>query len=79
MSYKHDFVKKYDGHKRCAKSRVKLSFNRFFMQHLVFHGKSYEHGFMQKHDDNSFYVKSSFDQFFAHHLKNSKYWPFPTY
>ncbi|RWW55919.1 hypothetical protein BHE74_00037402 [Ensete ventricosum] len=30
------------------------------------HGKSYEH-------------ESSFDQFFVHHPKNSKYWPFLTY
>ncbi|RRT32775.1 hypothetical protein B296_00035991, partial [Ensete ventricosum] len=43
-SYKHSFVKKYDGHKLCAKSRT----------------------------------ESSFDQFFMHHLGNSKYWPFPT-
>ncbi|RWW56366.1 hypothetical protein BHE74_00036924, partial [Ensete ventricosum] len=30
-SYEHSFVKKYDGHKLCAKS----SFDRFFMHHLV--------------------------------------------
>ncbi|RWW74927.1 hypothetical protein BHE74_00017065 [Ensete ventricosum] len=44
-SYKYGFVKKYDGHKLCAKSRV----------------------------------ESSFDQFFVHRLRISKYWSFPTY
>ncbi|RWW61071.1 hypothetical protein BHE74_00031887, partial [Ensete ventricosum] len=33
-SYEHDFMKKHDGHKLCAKSRAKSSFNRFFMHHL---------------------------------------------
>ncbi|RRT68603.1 hypothetical protein B296_00027472, partial [Ensete ventricosum] len=32
--YDHGFMKKYDGHKLCAKSRVKLSFDRFFMHRL---------------------------------------------
>ncbi|RWW13490.1 hypothetical protein GW17_00022787, partial [Ensete ventricosum] len=43
------------------------------------HGKSYEHGFVKKHDSNKLCAKSSFDQFFVHCLETSKYWPFPTY
>ncbi|RRT40361.1 hypothetical protein B296_00030002, partial [Ensete ventricosum] len=46
---------------------------------VLAHGKSYEQGFMKKHDDHKLYAKSSFDQFFVHRLENSKYWPFPTY
>ncbi|RRT70600.1 hypothetical protein B296_00014083 [Ensete ventricosum] len=46
-------------------------------------GKSYEHGFTKKRDGHKHCVKShsesSFDRFFVHHLKNSKYWLFPTY
>ncbi|RRT31208.1 hypothetical protein B296_00059062 [Ensete ventricosum] len=34
-SYEHSFVKKHDGHKLCKKSRVKSSFDQFFMYHLV--------------------------------------------
>ncbi|RRT32384.1 hypothetical protein B296_00058778, partial [Ensete ventricosum] len=30
-SYEHGFMKKYNGHKLCAKSRVKSSFDRFFV------------------------------------------------
>ncbi|RWW47065.1 hypothetical protein BHE74_00046975, partial [Ensete ventricosum] len=49
----------------------------------VLHGKSYEHGFMQKYDGHKLCVMSlaklSFDRFLLHHLKNSKYWPFPMY
>ncbi|RRT39692.1 hypothetical protein B296_00044697, partial [Ensete ventricosum] len=33
-SYKHDFMKKRDGHKVCTKSRAKSSFDQFFMQRL---------------------------------------------
>ncbi|RWW56827.1 hypothetical protein BHE74_00036432 [Ensete ventricosum] len=43
------------------------------------HGKSYEHGFTKKPDDHKHCAKSSFDQFFLHRLRNSKYWPFLTY
>ncbi|RRT46312.1 hypothetical protein B296_00003085 [Ensete ventricosum] len=42
---KHDFLKKHDGHKLCAKSCMKSGFDRFFM----------------------------------HRLKNFKNWPFPMY
>ncbi|RZS02328.1 hypothetical protein BHM03_00032368 [Ensete ventricosum] len=31
-SYEHDFVKKRDGHKLCAKSHAELSFNWFFVK-----------------------------------------------
>ncbi|RWW67511.1 hypothetical protein BHE74_00025028, partial [Ensete ventricosum] len=41
--------------------------------------KSYEYGFMKKHDGHKLYAKSSFDWFFLLRLENSKYWPFPTY
>ncbi|RWV77562.1 hypothetical protein GW17_00061588 [Ensete ventricosum] len=92
-SYKHGFMKKRDGHKVCTKSRVKSSFDQFFVQGLrnskywpfptLTHGKSYEHGFTKKHDGHKLCsksrAKSSFDRFFVHLLENLKYWPFPTY
>ncbi|RWV80364.1 hypothetical protein GW17_00058381 [Ensete ventricosum] len=57
-SYEHSFTKKSDGHKLCAKSRAKSSFNQFFVHRLgilkywpfktvLAHGKSYKHGFMK--------------------------------
>ncbi|RRT58820.1 hypothetical protein B296_00046284, partial [Ensete ventricosum] len=50
---------------------------------VLAHGKSYEHGFMKKCNGHKLYAKSciesSFDRFFVHRLKNSKYWSFPTY
>ncbi|RZR82240.1 hypothetical protein BHM03_00008584, partial [Ensete ventricosum] len=33
-SYEHDFVKKHDSYKLCAKSRTESSSNRFFVHHL---------------------------------------------
>ncbi|RWW50800.1 hypothetical protein BHE74_00042902 [Ensete ventricosum] len=33
-SYEHGFAKKCDDHNLCAKSRVELSFDRFFVHHL---------------------------------------------
>ncbi|RWW24533.1 hypothetical protein GW17_00011170, partial [Ensete ventricosum] len=33
-TYKHDFVKKHDGHNVCTKSRGKSSFDLFFVHHL---------------------------------------------
>ncbi|RZS29077.1 hypothetical protein BHM03_00062752, partial [Ensete ventricosum] len=46
-------------------------------------GKSYEHGFTIKYDGHKLcsksHAESSYDRFFVHHLKNSKYWPFLTY
>ncbi|RRT38755.1 hypothetical protein B296_00039529, partial [Ensete ventricosum] len=46
---------------------------------LLAHRKSYDHGFMKKYDGHKHCVKSSFDRFFMHQLKNSKYWSFPMY
>ncbi|RWW53345.1 hypothetical protein BHE74_00040189 [Ensete ventricosum] len=50
---------------------------------VLVHVNSYEHGFAKKHDGHKLCAKSRtkscFNQFFVHHLKNSKYWPFPTY
>ncbi|RWW43447.1 hypothetical protein BHE74_00050890 [Ensete ventricosum] len=40
---------------------------------LLAHGKSYKHGFTKKWDGHKHCIKLSFDQFFAHHLENSKY------
>ncbi|RRT43789.1 hypothetical protein B296_00045349, partial [Ensete ventricosum] len=33
-SYEHDFMKRHDGHKHCAKSHAKASFYRFFAHRL---------------------------------------------
>ncbi|RWW24536.1 hypothetical protein GW17_00011166, partial [Ensete ventricosum] len=50
---------------------------------LLAHGKSYEHGFVKKYDGHKVRAKSransSVDRFFLHHLRNLKYWRFPTY
>ncbi|RWW76983.1 hypothetical protein BHE74_00014874, partial [Ensete ventricosum] len=44
---------------------------------VLAHGKSYELGFMTKRDGKKNFAKScaksSFDRFFMHHLRNSKY------
>ncbi|RWW43855.1 hypothetical protein BHE74_00050445 [Ensete ventricosum] len=44
---------------------------------------SYEHGFAKILSGHKLCATSrtgsSFDRFFVHRLKNSKYWPFPTY
>ncbi|RRT44964.1 hypothetical protein B296_00039022 [Ensete ventricosum] len=58
-------------------------FKILVIPNVLAHGKSYEHDFMTKRDGHKLYVKSrpksSFDQFFMHHLRNSKYWPFPMF
>ncbi|RZS25475.1 hypothetical protein BHM03_00058675, partial [Ensete ventricosum] len=50
---------------------------------VLAHRKSYEHDFTKKCDGHKLCMKSralsSFDWFFMHRLKNSKYWPFPMY
>ncbi|RRT34564.1 hypothetical protein B296_00058395, partial [Ensete ventricosum] len=46
---------------------------------VLAHGKSYEHGFVKKRDGHKSCVKSSFDRFFVHRLRNSKYWLFHRY
>ncbi|RRT83490.1 hypothetical protein B296_00001450 [Ensete ventricosum] len=57
--------------------------SRKFKTHVVpnvlAHGKSYDHGFMKKCDGHKLYAKLSFNQFFMHHLENSKYCPYTTY
>ncbi|RZS16616.1 hypothetical protein BHM03_00048636, partial [Ensete ventricosum] len=64
----------------CASSQ---KFNILAIPDLLAQGKSYENGFVKKHDGHKLCAKShaesSFDRFFVHRLKNSKYWPFPTY
>ncbi|RWW40787.1 hypothetical protein BHE74_00053766 [Ensete ventricosum] len=54
-------------------------FKRLAIPNILAHGKSYEHGFTKKHDGHKHCVKlraeSSFDRFFMHRLRNSKYWP----
>ncbi|RZS26739.1 hypothetical protein BHM03_00060123, partial [Ensete ventricosum] len=58
-------------------------FKKLAIPDVLAHGKSYEHGFMKKHDGNKLCAKSraesSINRFFVHRLENSKYWPFPTY
>ncbi|RRT33941.1 hypothetical protein B296_00048993 [Ensete ventricosum] len=92
-SYEHGFATKRDGHKLCAKSRAVMfrlvfrapsqKFKILDIPVLLANGKLYEHGIAKKSDGHKFWVKSraesSFDRFSVHHLKNSKYWPFPTY
>ncbi|RWW51356.1 hypothetical protein BHE74_00042309, partial [Ensete ventricosum] len=46
---------------------------------VLAHGKSYDHGFVKKHDGHKLYTESSFDRFFVHRLENSKYWSYPSY
>ncbi|RRT43078.1 hypothetical protein B296_00027672 [Ensete ventricosum] len=50
---------------------------------VLANGKSYQHSFTRKYDGHKLcvksYAESSFDRFFIHHLKNSKYWSFLTY
>ncbi|RRT38754.1 hypothetical protein B296_00039528, partial [Ensete ventricosum] len=47
------------------------------IQNVSDHGKLYEHGFVKKHDGHKLCIKSramsSFDRFFLHCLRNSKY------
>ncbi|RRT33453.1 hypothetical protein B296_00039125, partial [Ensete ventricosum] len=59
------------------------NFKILAIPNVLAHGKSYEHGFMKKHDDHKLcpksHPKTSFDQFFVHRLGISKYWPFLMY
>ncbi|RRT65723.1 hypothetical protein B296_00000278, partial [Ensete ventricosum] len=59
----------------CASSQ---KFKIQVFPNILARGKSYEHDFVKKHKCHKLCVKSSFDRFFMHHLKNSKYWSFPT-
>ncbi|RZS24155.1 hypothetical protein BHM03_00057184, partial [Ensete ventricosum] len=60
-----------------------LKFKILAIPNVLAQAKSFEHGFAKKRDGHKLYVKShvesSFDRFFMHRLRNSKYWPFPTY
>ncbi|RRT68476.1 hypothetical protein B296_00032796, partial [Ensete ventricosum] len=63
-----------------------LSSQKFKIQaipNVYAHRKSYELGFLKKHDVYKLcaksHAKSSLDQFFIHRIRNSKYWPFPMY
>ncbi|RZR78450.1 hypothetical protein BHM03_00003802, partial [Ensete ventricosum] len=64
----------------CAPS---LNFKIQAIPNVLAHGNSYEHDFMKKHDGHKLCAKSraksSFNQFFIHHLEILKYWPFPIY
>ncbi|RZS26985.1 hypothetical protein BHM03_00060413 [Ensete ventricosum] len=82
-SYVHVLANKLDGHILCAnRSCAESSFKIMPIPDVLAHGKSYEHGLVKKRDGHKHCAKShaesGFDQFFVHHLKNSKYWPFPT-
>ncbi|RRT45562.1 hypothetical protein B296_00054063, partial [Ensete ventricosum] len=58
-------------------------FKLLAIPNVLAQGKLYERGFTKKCDDHKLCaksrMKSSFDRFFVHHLRNSKYWSFPTY
>ncbi|RZS07476.1 hypothetical protein BHM03_00038303 [Ensete ventricosum] len=56
-----------------------LNFKILVIPNILAHGKSYEPGFTKKHDGHKLCTKSSFDRFFLHYLRISKYWSFPTY
>ncbi|RRT38225.1 hypothetical protein B296_00034673 [Ensete ventricosum] len=47
------------------------------ISNVLAHGKSYKHDLMKKHDGHKLYAMShaklSFDRFFVHRLRNSKY------
>ncbi|RRT37828.1 hypothetical protein B296_00022625 [Ensete ventricosum] len=40
---------------------------------ILAYGKSNEHGLMKKRDGHKLCIKSSFNWFFMHRLRNSKY------
>ncbi|RZS24931.1 hypothetical protein BHM03_00058062 [Ensete ventricosum] len=73
-----------------ARSRARLKFRSVFhvpsqkfkiraINDVLAHGKSYELGFTKKRDGHKLCAESSFDRFFVHLLRNSKYWSFPSY
>ncbi|RWW83732.1 hypothetical protein BHE74_00007745 [Ensete ventricosum] len=84
MSYEHGFLKKSVNHKLYGEVEFRSIFHapsqKFKLLAIpngLAHGKSYEHGFAKKCDGHKLCtksrVKSSFDQFFMDHLRNSKY------
>ncbi|RRT61352.1 hypothetical protein B296_00032936 [Ensete ventricosum] len=89
-SYEHDFTKKLNSHKlysevefRSVFCALSWKFKILGIPDSLAHGKSYEQGFTKKWDGHKHCMKSCpesiFDRFFMHRLRNSKYWPFPTY
>ncbi|RZS04915.1 hypothetical protein BHM03_00035324 [Ensete ventricosum] len=58
-------------------------FKILLIPNVLSHGKSYENSFTKKLNGHKLCAmsraESSFDRFFVHRLRNSKYWPFPTY
>ncbi|RWW72763.1 hypothetical protein BHE74_00019403 [Ensete ventricosum] len=83
-SYEHDFTKKCDDQKLYAKVEFRLvfcapsqNFKILAISNVFAHGKSYEHGFAKKRDGHKLSAKSrtesSFDWFFMHRLRISKY------
>ncbi|URD86345.1 hypothetical protein MUK42_31388, partial [Musa troglodytarum] len=60
----------------CAPSQKLKILN---ISNLLGSGKLYNPGFVKKRDGHKVYVSLMFDRFFVHHLKNLKYWSFPTY
>ncbi|RZR96058.1 hypothetical protein BHM03_00025000, partial [Ensete ventricosum] len=44
------------------------NFKILAIPNVLAHGKSYEHGYMKKHDDHKLCTKLSFDRFFMHCL-----------
>ncbi|RRT45877.1 hypothetical protein B296_00009928 [Ensete ventricosum] len=59
------------------------NFKIMVIPNVLVDGKSYEHGFTKKRNGHKLYAKSraksSFDRFFVHYLRISKYWPFTMY
>ncbi|RRT31304.1 hypothetical protein B296_00058111 [Ensete ventricosum] len=49
------------------------------IHNVLAHVKSCEHGFTKKRDGHKLCAGSSFDRFFEHRLRNSKYWSFPSF
>ncbi|RWV81843.1 hypothetical protein GW17_00056701, partial [Ensete ventricosum] len=79
-SYEHDFTKKDNGVVNFAQIKFRSIFRAssqkfkiLAIPDILAHGKSYEHGFTKKCDGRKLYVKSSFDRFLVHCLKNFKY------
>ncbi|RRT39691.1 hypothetical protein B296_00044696 [Ensete ventricosum] len=90
MSYEHGFVKNKmvimvvrEVEFRSVFHAPSQKFKILAIPNLLAHGKSYDHGFVKKRDGHKVCAKSrsnsSFDRFFLHLLRNSKYRQFRTY
>ncbi|RRT39413.1 hypothetical protein B296_00047775 [Ensete ventricosum] len=60
-------------------SRTVSEFQNIGIPNVLAHGKSYEYDFMKKCDGHKLCAKSSFDRFFTHYFRISKYWQFAMY